>query len=236
MKKFYLFLITSLFIILSHNSFAQKTILEPVGIGEKMGDFTLKTLQGDVLNFSGLKGKNVLMIFPRGKVMQKMWCPICYYQYAEIAEMDKKNKLRKKYNLEILYILPYTKDSIEMWKKSVNIGLGAIEKWKNPDGYDTLTGPVKRWAEYAREFFPDKFVYEDGKMPIPLPILMDEDKAVSKALFLNKEEWGGTKVNQNMPTVFLVDKKGVVQFKYHSQYTNDRPPAKYIIEYLDKMM
>ncbi len=123
-----------------------------------------------------------------------------------------------------------------MWKKLANNGLNTIEKWKNPVGYDTLSGPVKRWAEYAREFFPEKFVYQDGNMPLPIPILIDDDKAVSKALFLNKEEWGGTKVNQNMPTVFLIDKKGVVRFKYHSQYTNDRPSAKYIIEYLNKMM
>jgi peroxiredoxin len=215
---------------------AQQNTLEPVGLGETMGDFTLTSYQGDEVRLSDLDGKNVLLIFPRGKVLPNMWCPLCYYQYAEIAELEAKHGLRDKYDLEILYILPYPKDSITAWRKAAFNGLQTIENWKYPDGYDTLTGGVKRWAEYVREFFPQKFTYPDGEFDLPLPVLMDEDKEVSKALFLFTEEWGGTKAEQNMPTVFLLDKDKVVRFKYHSQYTNDRPTAEYIVEYIRKML
>nr|NQU90858.1 hypothetical protein [Bacteroidota bacterium] len=111
-----------------------------------------------------------------------------------------------------------------------------IENWKNPTGYDTLTGAPKRWADYVREFFPEYYNYPGGEIDIPLPILMDEDKNVSKGLYQFTKEWGGTKADQNMPTVFLLDKDGVIQFKYHSQYTNDRPTAEYIERIIKRML
>lgn len=219
----------------SLQSIGQDRILEPVGIGETMGDFTLNTYQGEEVSMAGLKGKKVLLMFPRGKVLEEMWCPLCYYQYAEIAALEKKTGMRKKYNLEILYVLPYPKDSITLWKKAAGKGLQTIENWKYPEGYDTLTGPVRRWADYVREFFPEKFSYPNGEIDIPLPVLMDEDKSVSSGLYLFTQEWGGTTAAQNMPTVFLLDEQGVVRFKYHSQYTNDRPQAEYLLEYIKEM-
>jgi len=233
MKSNFLIIVTIISLNCSPIVFAQENILEPVGLGETMGDFTLKTYQGDVINTADLRGKNVLLIFPRGKVLPDLWCPLCYYQYAEIAALEKTTNIRKKYDLEILYVLPYPKDSITLWKKAAGQGIQTIENWKYPEGYDTLTGPVKRWANYVREFFPEKFSFPNGEIDTPLPILMDGDKKVSSELYLFTHEWGGTKAAQNKPTVFLLDKKGVVRFKYHSQYTNDRPTAEYILEYLD---
>ncbi len=230
----------SLFVIvfLSYVSNAQSSFIEPVGVGETMGSFALKTYQGGEVDLNNLKGKNVLLVFPRGRVLSNLWCPICYYQYAELAESDKLNKLVKNGELEVFYVMPYPKDTIDSWYGSVNGGLAAVESWKHPKDYETLTSenPAKRWADYAREFFPQTFTYEEGKMPLPIPILLDADKVISKALVLNTEEWGGTKTNQNMPTVFLLDKNGVIKFKYHSQYTNDRPTIDYILEYYSKMM
>ena len=236
MKTKYLMTIAIVLMCFGQLSQAQDAILEPVGVGETMGDFTLHTYQGDVMNMADLRGKNILLIFPRGKVLPEMWCPLCFYQYAEIVMMEKKTNLRKKYDLEILYVLPYPKDSITQWKKAAGQGLQTIENWKYPTGYDTLTGPVKRWANYVREFFPQKFSYPDGVIETPLPILMDEDKALSSALNLFTHEWGGTKAAQNMPTVFILDKQGVVRFKYHSQYTNDRPTVEYLEKFLKEML
>ncbi len=211
--------------------------LMPVGIGEKMGEIKLKSFQGNTYNTSDYLGKkNVMFVFPRGLVTPTIWCPICYYQYAEIIEMQNKYDLSGKYNLEIFYILPYPQDSIALWHTAAENGLNSIERWKTPVGFDTLTGPVKDWAVYSREFFPGSYVLNGKEMELSIPILMDEDKSVSRGMALFTQEWGGTKAPQNMPTVFLVNKEGKVVFKYHSQYTNDRPPAKHLMDAMESFL
>jgi len=169
-------------------------------------------------------------------VTPTIWCPICYYQYAELAEMEATYNLSEKFDLEIFYVLPYPKDSISLWYEAAEKGLAAIERWKYPVGYDTLTGPVRDWADYALEFFPGTYRLNGQKLSIPIPVLMDEDKKVSRGMFLFTQEWGGTKAPQNIPTVFLINKEGKVVFKYHSQYTNDRPPAKHLMDAMDSFL
>jgi hypothetical protein len=39
-----------------------------------------------------------------------------------------------------------------------------------------------------------------------------------------------------VPTVFLIDKAGVIRFKYTSQSTYDRPSAGYLVKVLARMM
>ncbi len=216
--------------------FAQAPI-QPIGIGENLGAFKLKSFQGESYNTADFVGeKNVMLIFPRGLVLPDLWCPICYYQYAEIAKLDKEMNLREKYDLEILYMLPYPQDSVVLWHAAAEKGLNTVEGWKNPDSYQNLTDGVKSWIEYCKEFFPETFALNGAKLELPIPVLMDEDKAVSKGMMLFVQEWGGTKASQNIPTVFIVNKEGKVVFKYHSQYTNDRPPAKYLVEVMDKLL
>ena len=70
----------------------------------------------------------------------------------------------------------------------------------------------------------------------PFPILFDGDRTVSKGLGLFTEEWGGSKIDQNMPTVYIIDNKGHVQFKYISQNTFDRPGFDYLMKFLDRMI
>jgi peroxiredoxin len=229
MKTYVIILSIFLAGITSTPSISQGYILQPVGLGEFMGEFSLTTLQGDQVSMSDFYGKkNVLLIIPRGKVLDDLWCPICFYQYAELAKWEKEKNIRKNHELEILFLMPYSRDSIIEWTHAANQGLETIEKWKNPAGYDTISGGAKLWADYMREFYPEKFHYKDGVMDTPIPILMDENKLVSRTLALYTKEWGGTSTDQNKPTIFLMDKNGKIQFKYHSQYTNDRPTAKYL--------
>src|SRR5512136_2979161 len=72
-------------------------------IGFPMTDFSLPAIQGGMFGPAALKGKNVLIIFPRGKV-DDTWCWICPYQYAELADLEAKLQLRKNFNLEILFV------------------------------------------------------------------------------------------------------------------------------------
>jgi hypothetical protein len=38
-----------------------------------------------------------------------------------------------------------------------------------------------------------------------------------------------------VPTLFVIDAQGIVQLKYISQNTFDRPPAAYLLSFIQKM-
>jgi len=63
-------------------------------------------------------------------------------------------------------------------------------------------------------------------------ILIDADAAVSKGLGLFTAEWGGSKIEQNVPTVYIIDEEGLLRFKYISQNTFDRPGPDYLLRIL----
>ena len=87
--------------------------------------------------------------------------------------------------------------------------------------------------ERARRVYPKVFKATKGQVPVPFPILVDADRTVSKGLGLFTTEWSGSKAEQNIPTVFVIDPSGVVQFKYHSQNTIDRPGVNHLARVVD---
>ena len=87
--------------------------------------------------------------------------------------------------------------------------------------------------ERARQIFPQSFAYEKGAVPLPFPILIDTEAKVSKGLGIFRTEWGGSKVDQNMPAIYILDQKGILHFKYISQNTFDRPGHDYLLNFLD---
>jgi peroxiredoxin len=129
---------------------AQAPPITPVTVGSPMPDFTLPAFQGGSVALSGLKGKTVILVFPRGYADQGAWCHVCNYQHSE-----------------------------------------------------------------------------------PFPILMDADRAVTKGLGIFTTEWSGSKVDQNVPTVFVIDPAGIVQFKYFSQNTVDRPGIDHLVKVVE---
>ncbi|MCK5029115.1 MAG: TlpA family protein disulfide reductase [Bacteroidales bacterium] len=213
---------------------AQNSNIQPGYVGKKISDFKLQTYQGTELAISDLEGKNVLLVFPRGKVMENIWCGLCMYQYAELAYLEQHEKIRKTYDLEIVYVLMLDQDSTEQWYKGFPERLARIEQWKYPA--DTTNQAVMDWAYFCREAFPQKFEYTEKTIPRDFPVMMDVDKKVSKAFGLYRYQWDGTMTDQNIPTIFLLDKDGVIRFKYHSQATQDRPSADYLIEMMDKLL
>ena len=192
-------------------------------VGQAMPGFSLPGLDGRNVALSALKGKNVLLVFPRGKVASSdgsnvHWCQLCHYQYAELAELDNTAQIRKKYNLEIVFVLPYDRESVAAWSGLFDEQMALVDKWRaNPRMRDRL---------------PKQVSWKPGPGPLPFPVLADADRAVSKRLGLFAEEWDQAKVEQNMPTVFLLDKAGVVRYLYASRTTFDRPKPEDLLQAL----
>lgn len=208
--------------------------IKPVTVLQPMPDFTLPALQGGEITLSKLKGKNVLLIFPRGLVGENSWCHIDNYQYSDPAEAEKLQSFRKALNLEVLFVLPYGRALVQQWADKFVDQFQDIEKWRNPPDPAALDAQGKTRMDIYTRNFPKKFAFERGKVPFPFPVLMDADRTLSKGLGLFTAEWGGRKAEQNIPTVYVIDAQGVVRFKYISQSTIDRPSTEYLLAFIDK--
>jgi peroxiredoxin len=224
-----------LIILIIGTIYCQNENIFPVTINEQFPDVTLQSPDGNQVRLADLTGKNVMLIFPRGKVTPEIWCPICHYQYMEMMMMDENNNIREQYNMEIFFIFPYSSDSLQVWLDAFPKSLQTINTWKYPEDEPNINANTREWMEYAREYFPHSFEYNSDEFKLKLPVLFDPDRKVSEGLMLFREEWGGTTVAQNVPTIFILDKEGKVKFKYFSQYTNDRPSAEFIVKYLENM-
>ncbi len=205
----------------------------PAIVGQPMADFTLPVYQGGTLTLSSLRGKNVLLLFPRGYAAENYWCTICNYKYVELVELEKAQRIREKYNLEILVVFPYGHETVTAWLKDLPGQLESIRKTKNPAEPDKLDDAGRRRMESWRKMFPADFDLEAGQILAPFPLLVDGERTLSKSLGLFQTEWGGRKVDQNIPSVYIVDAEGVLQFKYLGQNTMDRPGYDYLLRVLD---
>jgi peroxiredoxin len=211
------------------------TQIRPVSVQQPMPDFTLPVYQGGEITLSQLKGKNVLLIFPRGLAGKDHWCHVCNYQYAELADLETSKNIREENDLEILFVLPYSKEMVQDWVDKFAAQMADIEKWKNPGDPEKLDERGQRRLEMVKRYFPKNYTFEEGKVPLPFPILIDAEREVSKGLGVFTTEWGGSKIEQNIPTMYIIDKKGILRFKYISQNTFDRPGPDYLLEFISFM-
>lgn len=211
---------------------AQTQAIKKAYLGQPMSDFALPTLDGPPVKLSELRGKNVLLVFPRVFYATDKDCSICGYQYAELADGWQAGQWREKFDLEVLVVFPFSPDVTRAWLGRVPAMLEAVEGWKNPSAEDLKNEQAKRWMEVARQAYPKKYAFTAESLPRPFTIVIDEQRELSKGLDLFREEWSGGKGEQNIPSVFLLDKEGVVQFKLVGQHTLDRPTA----AYLEKIM
>ena len=209
--------------------------IRPATVMQPMPDFTLSSIQGQEITLSQLQGKNVLLIFPRGLAGEDHWCHLCNYQYAHLAALEKKEQLRKKLDLEILFVLPYIREMVQQWVDDFAGQMADVENWKNPEDPDKLDERGKRRLEMMKRYFPESYTFEKGKVPLPFPVLIDAEQRISKGLGLYTTEWGGSKIEQNVPTIFIIGKDGILYFKYISQNTFDRPPARYLLKLISQL-
>jgi hypothetical protein len=196
----------------------------------------LPVYQGGEFTFSKMLGKNVLLIASRGKYSEDHWCAICDYQYADFASLSQKDSILEKYNLSVVFLMPYAKNILASWENSFLQDMKKIEEWKYPEKADSQTDHQKKWSAYALQKFPKTFSFPNGKIELSLPILMDEKKEFSKGLDIFRMEWNGGKAAQNIPSIYIIDTEGTLRFKYISQNTFDRPTSEYILTFIRKMM
>jgi len=225
------FLVLSIFLIITP-SVAQEQQIRPALLGQPMPDFALPSYQGSEVRLSSLKGKNVMLIFPRGYAAPDRWCTICNYKYVELVELEKANQIRKKYNLEILIVLPYPRETVKVWLEVLPEQMLKIKNWKYPENLNQLDEKGRQSVERYRRIFPRDFMVSPDNIPTPFPILIDADHQVSSGLGLFTTSWGGSQVEQNIPAVYLIDSQGILRFKYISQNTLDRPEYEYLLKIL----
>ena len=226
------FSLVVLFSLLAAPLAAQAPAIKKAYLGQPMSDFELTALDGKTVKLSTLKGKNVMLVFPRVFYATDGDCSICGYQYAEMADHFQAGNWKEKFNLQVVYVFPFSAEVIRSWMGRLPLMLEAVEGWKNPKPEDLNNEQAKRWMEITRQAYPKKYAFSAAAIPMPFTILVDEKRELSRGLDLFREEWSGGKGDQNIPSIFVLDKDGVVRFKFIGQHTMDRPTA----VYLEKMM
>jgi peroxiredoxin len=224
-----------LLILLCFNlSFSQIKPLDLAIIGEQLKDFSLPAYNDGEFKLSDEKGKNVLLVFPRGYYDKDVWCDICAYEYLDIVDEFHNKGLAEKYNLDLAFVLPYDTNTIKKWLEDLPEVYAELEAGKHQD---TLTNErAKAWVRFANKHYPKTFNIKKGETPQPFRILSDADHQLSERLDIFRKEWRGTNVDQNIPTYILVDKEGKVLFKYISQHTIDRPTSGYLEKIMDALI
>jgi len=212
---------------------AQEQTIRPALLGQPMPDFSLPSYQGQMVRLADYKGKNIMLIFPRGYAAPDRWCTICHYKYVELVELEKASEIRKKYNLEIIFVFPYSREIVKQWLEVLPDQMIKIKNWKYPENVDQLDEKGKQSLERYRRIFPKDFTVARENIPLPFPILIDADHSVSSGLGLFTTNWGGSQVEQNMPAVYLIDDQGILKFKYIGQNTFDRPEYDYLLKILE---
>ena len=175
------------------------------------------------------------LVFPRGLSRPEAWCHVCPYQHAEMVEYDSLTDWRGRANLEILFVLPYPREKVTEWIDAYPRLLQDNEDAKNPPDLTTLDEAGRARVERARRMYPKPFSAVRGQVSNPFPLLVDADHAVSQGLGLFTTDWSGSDAEQNVPTVLVIDGNGVLQFKYMSQNTADRPPLEYLVGVVDAL-
>jgi len=200
--------------------------------GEPMPDFNLPVHGGGKFNLSEHQGKNVLLMFPRGWVGNS-WCTFCPYQYLDLAELEMKEHLMKKYDLEIVFVMPYSDDRITDWLAKFPENMKTLEGIKNPP--EGTTGLQKEFADWTKVHYPHTFDLSRG-VPNTFPVLCDEQRTLSKQLKLFTTFWDGASSEQNVAAIYLIDKNGILRWKYISQMTEDRPSTSYLMQVIKETL
>jgi len=95
------------------------------------------------------------------------------------------------------------------------------EKFKKYDAELVLISPSDE--KKTKEFL--KTAGEELSIKTPFPVLIDSERKVVKLYSVLGDK--------AIPSVFVIDKKGMLRFKYIGQDVSDRPPTEHLIEMLE---
>ena len=205
-----------------------------VTAGDKMPDFTLPVYGGGDFTLSKNKGKNIMLIFPRGWIGNQ-WCPYCPYQYLELENMQKTSNIEKKYNVKIMFVMPYSRERVKDWMEKFPDAMQTVQSIKNPQQQPVKGSIQEYYVDWARNSFPLQFEVKENDVHNTIPVLVDENRTLSRQLKIFTRFWDGIQAEQNMASVFIIDKDGTLRFKYIGQMTEDRPGVQYLLEVLKNM-
>jgi peroxiredoxin len=204
-------------------------------VGQPMPDFTLPVYGDGEFTLSKFRGKNVLLMFPRGW-LGGVWCPYCPYQYLELEQMEQQSKIKEAYNLEIAFVMPYSSDRVKDWLEKFPGAMQTVEAVKNPP---TTAGPLppyqQAYSEWARAQFPKKFDVKAETPHTVIPVLVDEQRTLSRQLKIFTNLWDGVVSEQNIASIYVIDKNGILRFKYNSQMTEDRPSVDLVLDVIKNL-
>lgn len=204
----------------------------PAISGEPMPGFSLPVHGGGTYTLSEHKNKNILLMFPRGW-LGNSWCTFCPYQYLDLAELEKKDQIRKKYNLEIVFVMPYSDQKITEWMSKFPDNMKTLENIKNPA--QGISGIQKEFSDWTKIHFPHTFDLSGG-VPNTFPVLCDENRTLSKQLKIFTPFWDGVSSEQNVAAIYLIDENGILKWKYISQMTEDRPSTGHLMEIIKETL
>jgi alkyl hydroperoxide reductase subunit AhpC len=203
-------------------------------VGDSMPDFTLPTYGGGEFALSKLRGKNVLLIFPRGW-LGTSWCTYCPYQYLELEQRLKNSDLKSKYNLEIAFVMPYGSEKVKDWLEKFPDAMKSVEGIKNPQPLPAAGSIQEQYAAWARKAYPLKLDAKKDDPHTAIPVIIDENRTLSRQVKVFTGFWDGVSSDQNIASVFIVDKNGILKFKYIGQMTEDRPSVDYLLDFIGRM-
>jgi thiol-disulfide isomerase/thioredoxin len=203
-------------------------------VGLKVPEFKLPIYGGGEFSLSKFRGKNIMLVFPRGWI-GTVWCPYCPYQYLELERLVKTDNIKSKYNLEVAFVLPYTSDRIKDWMEKFPEAMNTVEGVKNPNPAPAPGSIQEGYTKWAREAFPIKFDVKKDDPHTSIPVLVDDKQELSRQLKIYTGFWDGISSQQNIATVLIIDKNGTLQFKYIGQMTEDRPSVEYLMNFIKKM-
>ena len=202
--------------------------------GDPMIDFSLPVYGGGTFALSDYRGKNILLVFPRGWTGNN-WCAYCPYQYLELEKLEKESGIKAKYNLEIAYVMPYSSDRIHDWMEKFPDALQVVEGIKNPPNPPAAGTIQLDYTEWVKKNFPLVFEVKKDDPHILIPVLADEDKYLSRLLKISTNFWDWVSADQNIASVFIIDRKGILRFKYIGQMTEDRPSVDFLLGFIKSM-
>jgi peroxiredoxin len=202
--------------------------------GDPMPGFTLPVYGGGIFDLSDYRGKNVMLIFPRGWTGNN-WCSYCPYQYLELEKLEKESKIMAKNNLQVAYVMPYSSDRIQDWMEKFPDALQVVEGIKSPKTPPAAGTIQAEYGEWVKSKFPLVFDVKKDDPHTIIPVLVDENRTLSRQLKLFTNFWDGVSAEQNIASVFIIDKNGILRFKYIGQMTEDRPSVEFLLDYIGKM-